>query len=174
MTAMAGPTSATDTDTDTDVGLTPVHSCDLVEDHTVLIELGDRDAPDALTDCQVVIHDWCEAHGVEPMAFHEVNRFDSDKTLIGYGFTVTVGRGQLSLDQSAAEPGEDDDWTFSARVGHWWRLFNTIRNTPLVHTHAKRHHLATVTPIKRSGPEVPPLPVTCRTEEPWTDPWPDT
>lgn len=163
----------------TDVDVNVHHRCTLVEHHSVLVssvcEIGDADWHNRkreyrLSGCRRLMDLWCDAQGLTPLDVHEVTESD----VVGYSWTVTVGKGDIHSDQS--DPGVRDTWTFSARAGFWWRMFNRIRGAAGPPNDRTRGHLASVTPIRgllpdRNEPVLPPLPPTCQTGTPWVDPW---
>lgn len=99
------------------------HRAELIEQHEItevmpLEAMIHSPGSDAVARCIVGMNDWCTAHDLEPMSVREVRkRLDMDNGLVGVTWNVTVGKGEISPNQT--DPGALDEWVWSARV-HWW------------------------------------------------------
>lgn len=128
MTSTDGPTSETDPDVET-FEFPGRHTCELVENHQVLIELtveaAGKPAVLAETDkaARELMDAWCTAHQVEPInvkALHLVPGPAVPSYAIGVSWQVYVGKA--TVDPNQGVPGVLDNWTWSGRV-EWWRYF---------------------------------------------------
>lgn len=104
------------------------HSAELVERHRITLPVGATD--DNVAAARLVAESYAEAHGFEirPGSFSVIASTNglpiaSQGGYLGVAFDVTVGRGDIALDQRV--PGVLDCWTWSGPRLEWWRrIFN--------------------------------------------------
>lgn len=124
-----------------------VHRCDLVEQHSLLVELPpwswhDRDLIRQIGEgARDEAYAWAESHGldvevnlVERRTFDPVEERNAagnvctvrsvEKHYAGAEWTVVVGRGTISEDQRV--PGVLDEWVWSSRFRHWLAKFTAV------------------------------------------------
>lgn len=148
-----GPTSELDT--------SPVlhHTAELVERHAIMHPLlgvrqpDHRDYPEQIAAAKVQALDWAAAHGLELGGLGVTVRSGGHERgpAVGVTFTVTVGKGGISPDQSV--PGVLDSWRWSGPRVEWWRvIFDRIakaRGGRLVARQADE--LTNIRPLRRPG-----------------------
>lgn len=112
MTATTGPTSETDEPTIS-------HTARLVETHRIMLD--PRTLPGgsaaALDVARLHAEAYARARGFEIIGMSGVTTIDPPAT--GVQFTVTVGSGDIALDQRT--PGVLDRWRWSGGAFDWWR-----------------------------------------------------
>lgn len=109
-----------------------VHRCDLVEQHSLLVELPpwswhDRDLIRQIGEgARDEAYAWAESHGLDvEVNLVERRTFDPvEEHYAGAEWTVVVGRGTISEDQRV--PGVLDEWVWSSRFRHWLAKFTAV------------------------------------------------
>lgn len=106
---------------------TITHTCDLVERHriTILADHLPGKARDRVAVARMHAEAYARARGFEIKAgsFDVLNgsTLSPGSAFNGVAFEVTVGKGDIALDQRM--PGVLDHWTWSAGVVEWWQRF---------------------------------------------------
>ncbi|AKF14641.1 hypothetical protein AVJ28_gp72 [Mycobacterium phage Baee] len=96
------------------------HSCDLVERHRITLPAGATG--DNVAVARLHAEAYARARGFELSAGSigvVSRRGKAGDEFIGVTFDVTVGKGDIALDQST--PGVLDRWTWSGGAVQWWR-----------------------------------------------------
>lgn len=101
------------------------HTADLIERHRIVINTADLPTgAKARTDvARLHAEAWARAHGLELGGMHSIagSSLFPESCYNGVEFEVTVGKGEIALDQRV--PGVLDRWKWSARMEHWRRVF---------------------------------------------------
>lgn len=147
-TTATGPMSESRVDRQIRVALENVaaeglrHTAALVEQHRIEILATDMpgDARDRIEAAKAQAQRWANAHGVEihPEAISGSSTRPGS-AYNGVVFTVTVGKGDIHLDQRV--PGVLDSWRWSARFEWWRKVFNRMDGR-------QGRHLAEVSTIR--------------------------
>lgn len=126
------------------------HTCSLTERHEITRALVQRgfalppsDYDEAIADSHRQAEVWSTAHGLEIVSGSAIERRRTKDGVtiidVGYTFTVTVGKGDIHLDQRT--PGVLDTWRWSARFEWWRKVFNRMDGR-------QGRHLAEVSKIR--------------------------
>lgn len=149
------------------------HSCDLVERHRITLPVGATG--DNVAVARLHAEAYARARGFELSAgsMSVTQSLNPDGGYLGVAFDVTVGKGDIALDQSV--PGVLDRWTWSGGAVQWWRRVLNNGDGRQGRVLARRDDLdrgRRVVPGPWRGPEAlhgPPPPTVGQTS-PWSNP----
>lgn len=177
-TSTDGPTSEPARYAITRPEVPPQHTSALIEQHRIFQQVdASRQAmpgwvppelEDEVTDlCLATAKAWAEANGLElgDIAKYRANRGRDAE--VGVSFTVTVGKGDISADQST--PGALDSWRWSGGRLEWWRRVFNRQDGRQGRLLARREDgLATVSRLHREPPTAQSKGIQWPTEPPVT------
>ena len=112
-----------------------------------------RDYPDQIAAARAQARSWAAAHGLKliDLGVTVLSGGHECGPAVGVTFTVVVGKGDISDDQSV--PCVLDSWRWSGPRVEWWRvIFDRIARTRQDRLVARpADELTNVTPLRRTG-----------------------